>query len=47
MTGTENLRKENQALWKEIQDLKNQLQKIIDDMLSGPRPYYYFYFINL
>ena len=47
MTGTENLRKKNQALQKEIQDLKNQLQKIIDDMLSGSRPYYYFYFINL
>ena len=43
MTGTENLRKENQALRKEIQDLKNQQQKITDDMLSG----YYFYFINL
>ena len=47
MTGTENLRNKNQALRKEIQDLKNQLQKIIDVMLSGPRPYYYFYFINL
>ena len=43
MTGTENLRKENQALRKEIQDLKNHQQKITDDMLSG----YYFYFINL
>ena len=46
MTGTEKLRKENQALRKEIQDLKNQLQKIIEDVV-GPRPYYYFYFINL
>ena len=32
MTGTEKLRKENQALRKEIQDVKNQLKKITDDM---------------
>ena len=30
MTGTEKLRKENQALRKEIQDLKNKLKKIAD-----------------
>ena len=30
MTGTEKLRKENQALGKEIQHLKNQLKKITD-----------------
>ena len=45
MTGTEKLRKENQALRKESQDLKNQLKKITDDMLSSLHPYYYFYFI--
>ena len=33
MTGTEKLGKENQALWKEIQDLKNQLKKITDVQL--------------
>ena len=38
MTGTEKLRKENQALRKESQDLKNQLKKITDDMLSSLHP---------
>ena len=33
MTGTEKLRKENQALQKEIQDLKNQLKKITNVQL--------------
>ena len=33
MTGTEKLRKENQALRKGIQDLKNQLKKITDDVI--------------
>ena len=33
MTGTEKLRKENQALRKEIQDLKNQLKKITNVQL--------------
>ena len=33
MTGTEKLRKENQALGKEIQHLKNQLKKITDVQL--------------
>ena len=47
MTGTEKLRKENQALRKDCQDLKNQLKKITDDMLSSLHPYYYFYFIFL
>ena len=32
MTGTEKLRKENQALRKEIQDLKNQLKEITEGM---------------
>ena len=32
MTGNEKLKKENQALRKEIQDLKNQLKKIIYGM---------------
>ena len=32
MTGTEKLRKENQALRKELPDLKNQLKKINDGM---------------
>ena len=32
MTGTEKLRKENQALRREIQDLKNQLKEITDGM---------------
>ena len=36
MIGTEKLRKENQALRKEIQDLNNQLKKITDDMLNFP-----------
>ena len=45
MTGTEKLRKENQALRKEIQDLKNQLKKITDDMLSSLHPYNDFYFM--
>ena len=47
MTGTEKLRKENQALRKESQDLKTQLKKITDDMLSSLHPYYDFYFIFL
>ena len=33
MTGTDKLRKENQALRKEIQDLKNQLKKITNVQL--------------
>ena len=33
MTGTEKLRKENQALGKGIQHLKNQLKKITDVQL--------------
>ena len=33
MTGTEKLRKENQALRKEIQNLKNQLKKITNVQL--------------
>ena len=37
MTGTEELRKENQALRKEIQDLKNQLRKITDGMSQEQR----------
>ena len=37
---TEKLRKEDQVLWKEIQDLTNQLKKVTDDMC-----YYDFYFI--
>ena len=40
MIKTEKLRKEDQALQKEIQDLKNQLKKVTDDMC-----YYDFYFI--
>ena len=32
MTGTEKLGKENQALRKEIQDLKNQLKEITEGM---------------
>ena len=35
MTGTEKLRKENQALRREIQDLKNQLRKITDGMTQA------------
>ena len=37
MTGTEKLRKENQALRKEIQDLKNQLKKITDVQKNTPQ----------
>ena len=37
MTGTEILRKENQALRKEIQDLKNQLKKTTDGMSQEQR----------
>ena len=37
MTGTEKLRKENEASRKEIQDLKNQLKKITDGMLQEQR----------
>ena len=40
MIETEKLRKEDQVLWKEIQDLTNQLKKVTDDMC-----YYDFYFI--
>ena len=40
MIKTEKLRKEDQVLWKEIQDLTNQLKKVTDDMC-----YYDFYFI--
>ena len=32
MTGTEKLRKENQALCNEIKELKNKLQKVSDDL---------------
>lgn len=32
MIETDKLRKEDQALQKEIQDLKNQLKKVTDDM---------------
>lgn len=32
MIETEKLRKEDQVLWKEIQDLTNQLKKVTDDM---------------
>ena len=40
MIETDKLRKEDQALQKEIQDLKTQLKKVTDDMC-----YYDFYFI--
>lgn len=40
MIETDKLRKEDQALQKEIQDLKNQLKKVTDDTC-----YYDFYFI--
>ena len=32
MTGTEKLRKENQALRNEIEELKNKLKKVSDDL---------------